>query len=61
MSTSYLKSRRKCPSCGATLHVRKDVVESAGGVGRVDAVLVCRDEACGEPARHLGTEYLQSA
>ncbi|MGC4932527.1 hypothetical protein ACLQ3C_02425 [Gordonia sp. DT30] len=61
MPSSYLKSRRKCPSCGANLHVRKDVTESSSGSRRVDTTLVCRDEGCSEPSRHLHTEHLQPA
>ncbi|MEP9391647.1 MULTISPECIES: hypothetical protein [Gordonia] len=61
MSSSHVKSQRKCPSCGANLHVRKDVATSEGGHRRVDTMLVCRDEACSEPARHLHTEHLQTA
>lgn len=61
MSTSHTKSQRKCPSCGANLHIRKDVVETAGGGRRVDTMLVCRDESCPEPSRHLHTEHPQHA
>ncbi|MEE3850740.1 hypothetical protein VZC37_10370 [Gordonia sp. LSe1-13] len=61
MSSSHTKSQRKCPSCGANLYVRKDVAQSESGHGRVDVMLVCRDEACIEPARHLRTEHPQPA
>ncbi|MGV9712306.1 hypothetical protein ACWDTI_16780 [Gordonia sp. NPDC003424] len=61
MSSSHTKSQRKCPSCGANLYVRKDVAHSDDGPGRVDVMLVCRDEACSEPARHLRTEHPQPA
>ncbi|MGW0037185.1 hypothetical protein GYA93_18995 [Gordonia desulfuricans] len=61
MSSSHVKSQRKCPSCGANLYVRKDVTETDNGMRRVDTMLVCRDESCTEPARHLGTELLQPA
>lgn len=61
MSSSHTKSQRKCPSCGANLYVRKDVSHSDEGSGRVDVMLVCRDESCTEPARHLRTEHPQPA
>ncbi|MED5802522.1 hypothetical protein VX037_15940 [Gordonia sp. Z-3] len=61
MSSSHAKSQRKCPSCGANLYVRKDVVQSDAGPSRVDVMIVCRDEACSEPARHLRTEHPQPA
>ncbi len=61
MSSSHTKSQRKCPSCGANLHVRKDVAYSDSGPGRIDVMLVCRTESCGEPVRHLHTEHVQPA
>ncbi|WP_040510598.1 hypothetical protein [Gordonia soli] len=58
MSTSLSKSTRKCPTCGANLYVRKDVaVAAADGPGRVDIMLVCRDESCAQPVRHLRTDH----
>ncbi|WP_168698630.1 hypothetical protein [Gordonia paraffinivorans] len=61
MSSTYSKTQRKCQSCGAPLYIRRDVVESKTGLGRVDVMLVCRDETCAEPARHLRTEHPQPA
>ncbi|MDL9944682.1 hypothetical protein QSJ19_03605 [Gordonia sp. ABSL11-1] len=61
MSSSHSKSQRKCPSCGANLYVRKDVTRSESGTDRVDVMLVCRDESCSEPSRHLRTEHTQPA
>lgn len=62
MSSSHTKSQRKCPSCGGNLFVRRDVAHSdETGVDRVDVMLVCRDEACAEPVRHLRTEHPQPA
>lgn len=61
MSSSHSKSQRKCPTCGANLYVRRDVTQSDSGVGRVDVMLVCREESCSEPSRHLRTEHPQPA
>lgn len=61
MSSSHTKSPKKCPSCGANLYVRKDIVESDTGVQRVDVMLVCRDESCSQPAQHVRTEHPQPA
>ena len=61
MSTSHLKSQRKCSTCGANLHVRKDVTTTEGGQRRIDTMLVCPDESCTQPTRHLHTEHPQPA
>lgn len=61
MSSSHIKSQRKCPTCGAHMFVRKDVVRSDEGHQRIDVMLVCRDESCAEPAVHLRTEHPQPA
>jgi hypothetical protein len=61
MPSSHTKTQRKCPTCGAPLYLRRDITESETGVSRVDVMLVCRDEACTEPVRHLRTEHTQPA
>ncbi|OBC12778.1 hypothetical protein A5788_00985 [Gordonia sp. 852002-50816_SCH5313054-c] len=57
MSSSYSKTPRKCSTCGAPLFYRRDVTTSESGTPRVDAMLVCRNEGCSEPALHLKTEH----
>ncbi|WP_232719096.1 hypothetical protein [Gordonia metallireducens] len=59
MSSTHTKTQRKCQTCGAPLYIRRDITESETGLERVDIMLVCRDEACTQPVRHLRTEHPQ--
>ncbi|MDV7098858.1 hypothetical protein R4227_01560 [Gordonia amicalis] len=61
MSSSHSKTQRKCQTCGAPLYIRRDITQSETGLGRVDVMLVCRDEACTQSVRHLRTEHPQPA
>ncbi|WP_336619219.1 hypothetical protein [Gordonia alkanivorans] len=61
MPSSHTKTQRKCQTCGAPLYIRRDVTESETGLERVDVMLVCRDEACSQPVRHVRTEHPQPA
>ncbi|MBD0023505.1 hypothetical protein GII33_08820 [Gordonia pseudamarae] len=55
MSTTHTKTQRRCPTCGELLLLRHDMNRSEAGQDRTDIMLVCRNEACAQPARHLST------
>ena len=57
MSTTHTKTRRRCPTCGELLFRRHDMTHATSGQDRTDVMLVCRNEACAQPARHLSTQY----
>lgn len=61
MSSTHTKTQRRCQTCGAPLYLRRDITESETGLERIDIMLVCRDEACAQPVRHLRTEHPQPA
>jgi len=39
------------------LFLRHDMTHATSGQDRTDVMLVCRNEACAQPARHLSTQY----